>query len=67
MPSKPILNLFEGYKEMAKEVKEKGAREVLEDLQRYYPDLYYELEKEFEYRQRVKKLGILLAGPSRSY
>lgn len=63
MPDDAVSVLFWVYSQFQKAVKQEGVKEVLDDLSHFYPDLYSLLDEEFERRQRVRKLGVLLAGP----
>lgn len=63
MPSEQIQRLFSIYRDLQTAVKEEGVREVLDDLKDYFPELYEEISNEFRRRQKVKELGVLLAGP----
>ena len=57
-----IHDAFAAYKALQTALRELGPRQVLDDLYRFYPQVYVELETEIERRIRVKKLGTLLAG-----
>lgn len=66
MSDKPVLEtkeLFDFYGKFCYYVGEIGARLVVDDLARFYPDTYTSLEQEVERRLRHKKLGVLLSEP----
>ena len=60
MSSEQVLDLFSNYEVLRDEIKEHGARSVLDDLMAYYPDIYFALEKEFKHREKIRQLGVLL-------
>jgi len=62
MPSEQVLDLFNALVKLQKVIKDEGAKEVLDDIYSYYPELYVALEKEFHHRQKIKELGVLLVG-----
>lgn len=62
MPSNQVSDLFRTYAEFQTVVRSEGVKEVLDDLNHFYTDLYTALEEEFKRRQKVKELGVLLAG-----
>lgn len=53
---------FETYKDLQTALNELGPQQVLDDLYRFYPKVYVDLETEIERRLRIRKLGVLLAG-----
>lgn len=57
-----VREAFDAYKDLQTAMREIGPRQVLDDLYRFYPQVYVELETEIERRLRIKKLGTLLAG-----
>lgn len=60
MSDNEVLDLFGEYQFLQREVKLRGADVVLDDLYKFYPVVYIELEKEFKKRQKQKELGKLL-------
>ena len=54
--------LFSVYKDMQEAITREGVSDVLDDIKHYYPDLYEKLEAEFKRRQRIRDIGVLLAG-----
>jgi hypothetical protein len=47
---------------MQEAITREGVSDVLDDIKHYYPDLYEKLEAEFKRRQRIRDIGVLLAG-----
>jgi hypothetical protein len=65
MPNVEVLELFKDYKTLQQEIRNLGVSMAVDDLKTYYPDVYVALEAEFKKRDKIKQLGVLLAGPVR--
>ncbi len=53
---------LEACKYLLAEIESKGTKELMDDIHVYFPELFFALEKEFKHREKVRQLGVLLAG-----
>jgi hypothetical protein len=57
------FGLFNLYKDLADAIERDGVTTIVEDIERYFPDMYNELSKETKRKQNLRKIGALLVGP----